>query len=115
MNRDPNMKEEKDLQPDEVNWTGRKEQSAEHPPTGAPKKDSLLKVLADEALSKGRPVLVIPLDVADHEAEAEAGEDDESTHDLKLPKNTTVIFSAKEGFPARAGGGKGVGEGSCQT
>lgn len=100
MNRDPNMKEEKDLQPDAVNWTGRKEQSAEHPPAGAPKKRSLLNALTDEALSKGRPVLVIPLDAADPQADQPAGENDEPTHELRLPKNTTVIFAGEQGFPA---------------
>lgn len=93
-------KEEKDLQPDELNWTERKERAAEHPPTGVPKQGSLLNALADEALSKGRPVLVIPLDAGDGEADVTAGEDDEPPHEMRLPKNTTVIFSAKGGFPA---------------
>lgn len=99
-------KEEKDLKPHEGNWTERKKQVTEHPPTGAPKKGSLLKDLADEALSKGRPVLVIPLDGAGHEAEA--GEEAEPPHDLRLPKNTTVIFAGNEGFPAMPAAGHRV-------
>ena len=77
----------------------RREQVSQHPPTGAPK-ESLLRTLAEEALAKGNPVLVIPLDTSTAEESTEASEEPE--HGLRLPKNTTVIFSGKEGFPATA-------------
>lgn len=109
MSREMNVREEKKLEPGEVSWNERKEHVAEHPPTGAPKKGSLLKDLADEALSKGRPVLVIPLDVADPQTAQPDAEDDEQPPEMRLPKNTTVIFAGNEGFPVIP---ESVGEGT---
>lgn len=79
-------------------WQERREQVSEHPPTGAAK-ESLLRALAEEALAKGNPVLVIPLDSA---AEEESEVSEHTDHALRLPRNTTVIFSGKESFPATA-------------
>lgn len=89
--------EEDRLDPLHGSWQERREQASEHPPTGAPK-ESLLRTLAEEALAKGNPVLVIPLDTSTAEDSTEASEEPE--HDLRLPKNTTVIFSGKDSLPA---------------
>lgn len=100
MKEHPQPKTQEDyLEPNEKSWTDRLHAAAEHPQTGAPKKGSLLRTLAEEALAKGKPVLVIPLDAADPESEP-SGSEDEPAHDLRLPKNTTVIFSGKDSLPA---------------
>lgn len=100
MTDDPaNEIKEDSLAANRQQWRDQNEQAADHPPTGAPKKASLLRALAEEALEKGNPVLVIPLDAAAPEDELpDSGE--EQDHDLKLPKNTTVIFSNRESLPA---------------
>lgn len=100
-----NIKEDS-LAPHEGDWQARNEQAAEHPPIAAPEQDSLLRTLAEEALAKGNPVLVIPLDAAAHSTgELHAGSaTEEPDHDLRLPKNTTVIFSGSECLPAASNG-----------
>lgn len=91
------------MEADPQNNTDRMQHLSEEPATGA-LKASLLRVLAEEALAKGNPVLVIPLESATEPA----GDSDEGStceephHEMRLPKNTTVIFTSESGFPVIA-------------
>lgn len=101
LHSDPNPEEEQKLEPERQNFSDSMRHLSEKAATGAPKV-SLLRALAEEALAKGNPVLVIPLDGAS------ASEDEtpqEPSHDLRLPRNTTVIFTGEEGFPVTAATG----------
>lgn len=102
----PHNIEEDSLAPHDKDWQAREDEPAGHPPTGALKQDSLLRTLAEEALAKGNPVLVIPLDATAHSAGGFHGgpANEETDHDLRLPKNTTVIFSGTDSLPALATG-----------
>lgn len=97
--------QEENLEPNEARRIEQIEQdAAEHSPTGTAKtgtaKRSLLARLADEALAEGRPVFLIPPEPAD--PRTHSADDQQPPHDLRLPKNTTVIFTGEEGFPAKA-------------